>query len=276
MAFLFAHYADGSIRHFEKAALAFFFPNSLGTPPNSVGKLYVQGRLTFAEYEIIVFGDLRWFKGTVECHDYAHNSPRAKGVPSTSFPTSSLAKIEPLPLPPPKPVSSSNPFSEICPTMATAETVHYIFKPNGPFFEITELDAIKWLYKHVQHVPHRAHAAIEKVRRAAMAPESSTIRGNPTLTPCAQVEPQNTPGTDRPSMKLSDPDTAQSGSASSRRTTGGRPPDTDSKKDKRIASAWSTGRHKTYEALGAELGEHPTEVKKALDRHRHRAGKTNS
>ena len=80
MAFLFAHCADGSIRHFEKAELAFFFPNS-------VGKLLVQGGLTFAEYEIIVFGDLQWFKGTVDCHDYAYDSPSAKAVSSLSYPT---------------------------------------------------------------------------------------------------------------------------------------------------------------------------------------------
>ena len=58
--FLFARCADGSIRHFDKAELAFFFSN-LG------GKPYRVGGLLFVEYEIIVFGSLQWFKGTVEC-----------------------------------------------------------------------------------------------------------------------------------------------------------------------------------------------------------------
>jgi hypothetical protein len=92
MAFLFAHCADGSLSYFEKAELAFFFPNS----PE---KLYVQGGRKFAKSEIIVFGQLKWFKGTVDIHDYAYDSPIANAIGSTRFPTAQHAKLE-LPLPP--------------------------------------------------------------------------------------------------------------------------------------------------------------------------------
>ena len=100
MAFLFAHRADGSLRHFEKSELAFFFPNS-------VGKLSAQGGLTFAEFEIIVFGDLQWFKGTVDCHDLAYDSPDKNVLPSIAYPTAPHAKLEP-PTPPPPPPSRNS------------------------------------------------------------------------------------------------------------------------------------------------------------------------
>jgi len=70
--------------------------------------------------------------------------------------------------------------------MTTAEVNRYIFKPTGPFSEISQVDAIKWLYKQLGHVPHRAQAAIEKVRRAAMTPESSKGRSDPTVSPGVQ------------------------------------------------------------------------------------------
>ena len=166
MAFLFARCTDGSIRHFEKAELAFFFSDSSGKP-------YVHGGRTFVKYEIIVFGSLEWFKGTVDVHDYANDSPSENAFNSMRFPITPHAKLE-LPAPPsPEPVSSANPFPKVCPTMGTAEASFYIFSPTGPFFEITEYDALKWLYQHLGHVPRRAHAAFEKVRRASMACESA-------------------------------------------------------------------------------------------------------
>jgi hypothetical protein len=54
----------------------------------------------------------------------------------------------------------------------------------------------------------------------------------------------------------------------------GRPTDTDEREDRRIAEAWKTKRYKTYEDLGTELGKTALEVKRAVDRHRHRPGKT--
>lgn len=56
----------------------------------------------------------------------------------------------------------------------------------------------------------------------------------------------------------------------------GREPDTDPKADKRIAEAWGTGRHKTYADLAHELGRPPLDVRRAIDRHRHRSRKRKS
>ncbi len=50
----------------------------------------------------------------------------------------------------------------------------------------------------------------------------------------------------------------------------GRPPDTDAKADQKIAEAWKTKSYKIYEDLGKEIGKTKLEVKKAIDRHRHR------
>ena len=60
---------------------------------------------------------------------------------------------------------------------------------------------------------------------------------------------------------------------------GGRPPATDPKKDKGIYEAWKTGYYKGYADLAAKtrLATNAQEVRKAIDRHRHRLsdGKTN-
>jgi hypothetical protein len=50
----------------------------------------------------------------------------------------------------------------------------------------------------------------------------------------------------------------------------GRKPDTDPKADKRVADAWATGEHKTYEDCGRALKMTRKQVKDAIDRHRHR------
>ena len=62
----------------------------------------------------------------------------------------------------------------------------------------------------------------------------------------------------------------------SRRRRGGRPPDTDPMEDRRIAEAWKTGAYGSHEDLAREFGMTKQEVKRALDRHRHResGGKT--
>jgi hypothetical protein len=54
----------------------------------------------------------------------------------------------------------------------------------------------------------------------------------------------------------------------------GRPADTDTAQDRRIAEAWRTGHHKTYKDLADALGKDDLEVKQAIDRHRKRAGIT--
>jgi hypothetical protein len=59
-----------------------------------------------------------------------------------------------------------------------------------------------------------------------------------------------------------------------RRRSGGRPADTDVREDRRIAEAWKTSQFKSLEDLAKTLGKAKHEVRKALDRHRHRAGKT--
>jgi hypothetical protein len=50
----------------------------------------------------------------------------------------------------------------------------------------------------------------------------------------------------------------------------GRKPDTDPMVDKRVADAWGTGRYKTYEECGNALGMTKKDVKRAIDRDRHR------
>jgi hypothetical protein len=59
-----------------------------------------------------------------------------------------------------------------------------------------------------------------------------------------------------------------------RRPKGGRPSDTNETEDRRIAEAWMTKQHGTYEELALALGKTKLDVKRAIDRHRHRAGKT--
>jgi hypothetical protein len=61
-----------------------------------------------------------------------------------------------------------------------------------------------------------------------------------------------------------------------RRRKGGRPPDTDAKEDRRIAQAWKTGNYSSLEDLAKAIGKKKHEVRKALDRHRHRDGKNGS
>jgi hypothetical protein len=50
----------------------------------------------------------------------------------------------------------------------------------------------------------------------------------------------------------------------------GRPIDTDLKEEKRIVSAWESGKYNTYAELARELGTTKRVVKLALDRHRQR------
>ncbi|HKI36277.1 MAG TPA: hypothetical protein VKA46_30750 [Gemmataceae bacterium] len=50
----------------------------------------------------------------------------------------------------------------------------------------------------------------------------------------------------------------------------GSKPRTDPKEDKRIAEAWDTGHYRTYEECGNALRMSKQQVKKAIDRHRHR------
>jgi hypothetical protein len=52
----------------------------------------------------------------------------------------------------------------------------------------------------------------------------------------------------------------------------GRKPDTDPKADKRVADAWRSGQYPTYADCGKALGKSAKEIKKALDRERHREG----
>jgi len=61
-----------------------------------------------------------------------------------------------------------------------------------------------------------------------------------------------------------------------RRRRGGRPSDTDPMEDRRIAEAWETGRYGSLEDLARAFHKTKPEVKRALDRHRHREpdGKT--
>jgi hypothetical protein len=61
-----------------------------------------------------------------------------------------------------------------------------------------------------------------------------------------------------------------------RRKKKGRPPDTDAKEDRRIAQAWKTGTYSSLEDLAQALGKKKEEVKRALDRHRHRDRKKGS
>jgi hypothetical protein len=58
------------------------------------------------------------------------------------------------------------------------------------------------------------------------------------------------------------------------RRPGGRPSDTDPKDDRRIAEAWQSKRYITVAELATCLGKPLQEVRKALDRHRKRAGKS--
>jgi hypothetical protein len=57
---------------------------------------------------------------------------------------------------------------------------------------------------------------------------------------------------------------------SSKKGRSGRRPDTDPREDKRLADAWGTGQYQTYDQCGQALGTTGQEVKKAVDRHRHR------
>jgi hypothetical protein len=50
----------------------------------------------------------------------------------------------------------------------------------------------------------------------------------------------------------------------------GRTPDTDPKKDKRLAEAWATGRYRTFAELDTAEKLGKGEAKRAVDRHRHR------
>jgi hypothetical protein len=52
----------------------------------------------------------------------------------------------------------------------------------------------------------------------------------------------------------------------------GRKPDTDAKKDQRVAEAWQSGQYKTHEQCGQAIGMTRKQVKHALDRHRKRPG----
>jgi hypothetical protein len=54
----------------------------------------------------------------------------------------------------------------------------------------------------------------------------------------------------------------------------GRPTDTNEAEDRRIADAWKTKRYKSLKDLATTFGKTKPEIQKALDRHRHRAGKT--
>lgn len=65
-------------------------------------------------------------------------------------------------------------------------------------------------------------------------------------------------------------DCAAGAAGTSRGRRRGRPSDTDPKNDMRIADAWHTGHHKTYADLERDLGLQPGDVKRAVDRHRHR------
>jgi hypothetical protein len=83
-------------------------------------------------------------------------------------------------------------------------------------------------------------------------------------------------GTSESAGTFSDLNTTRSEPASSRGKRAGRPTDTDVKEDRRIATAWKTRQYESYEELAAALGKSKSEVKRALDRHRHRVGKTAS
>ena len=61
-----------------------------------------------------------------------------------------------------------------------------------------------------------------------------------------------------------------------RRNKGGRPADTDANQDRCIAEAWQTRSFESLEDLGHAFQKTKAEVKRALDRHRKRAGKTPS
>jgi hypothetical protein len=54
------------------------------------------------------------------------------------------------------------------------------------------------------------------------------------------------------------------------RRPGGRPSDTDHKKDKRVAEAWDSGNYSTYAELARELKMSPKDVEYAIWRHRKR------
>jgi hypothetical protein len=56
----------------------------------------------------------------------------------------------------------------------------------------------------------------------------------------------------------------------------GRPGDTDPKADEQIWDAWKTGAHKEYAELAHLLRMSPTEVARAIDRHRHRRARTSA
>jgi hypothetical protein len=53
----------------------------------------------------------------------------------------------------------------------------------------------------------------------------------------------------------------------------GRPSDTNVPDDRRVSEAWETGLYESIEALARALGRPKPDVRKALDRHRHRKGK---
>jgi hypothetical protein len=68
----------------------------------------------------------------------------------------------------------------------------------------------------------------------------------------------------------------QAGGRKTRREKVGRPSGTDHEEDRNIANTWKTGVYKTLKALADALGKKKPDVKRALDRHRHRVGKTRS
>jgi hypothetical protein len=55
----------------------------------------------------------------------------------------------------------------------------------------------------------------------------------------------------------------------------GRPKDTNEKEDQRIYEAWNSRSYRTYEELGNEMRKKGEEIKRAIDRHRHRKRNSN-
>jgi hypothetical protein len=73
-----------------------------------------------------------------------------------------------------------------------------------------------------------------------------------------------------------DAEIRQKAGKSPSRPTGGRPSDTDHDGDRRIADAWHMNKYATKADLAREMGKNPSDVKRAIDRHRKRKspGKT--
>jgi hypothetical protein len=213
------------------------------------------------ELDCLVFSELRWFVGRVEIFDPYHDSA-SKETSSTIYPSSDPARLESPPVPPPpnadKPLLLS--INKTFINLTVLEKYHLALRPLGSFSEVTPAQAVEWFYSHLGHVPQRALNALERARQSVTPDERA-----------AKTEPSS--HSDAPSP--SEPTESLTPSNLKARRPGGRPPDTDPKKDFKIAEAWLTRRYATYQDLASALRIPEREVRLAIDRHRHRksAGK---